>query len=254
MTNKDSNQTNSSPKMGRPAKYKNEETEQNLQELVYEYKKSHPFSGLIRISHMVRFTERKHREDPETYPIAYSKDVWGSYGKKYIDRANEPIPSALLSELPLDIEVPNLTDITLKYHHNMNKLLEHLNPIEVMLHESLSREQKLRLQVSELTNELSEIKNTVKEQQNTLSLYEKFTLEMAHHSYNDEFQQKYGLINQISINANDRNKKAMSNLNNLESLFPYERDQVTTNTDTPSETSTLTQWRERRKKQKERKE
>ncbi|MCY9694548.1 hypothetical protein [Paenibacillus alginolyticus] len=254
MTNENIDIIPPKPRMGRPTKYKNEETEIQLKELVYEYKKLHPFSGLLRISHMVRFSERMHKENPEKYPLAFSKDVWGSYGKKYIEQANEPIPSALLKEVPLDIEIPNITDLTMKYHHNINKLLEHLQPIEVMLHESLSREQQHKSKVSELEDELSQLKNRIKELQETINSYEKFTLEMAQLSYISEFRIKYGLVNQISIHANDRNKHAMTNLNNLESLFPYSKKEDESTPLRTKESAALTKWKERRKQQEERQE
>ncbi|MCR2804800.1 hypothetical protein [Paenibacillus soyae] len=246
--------TNAPPqsKMGRPAKYKNSETEQQLQNLVYEYKTLHPFSGLLRISHMVRFSERMHMENPEKYPIAFSKDVWGSYGRKYIEQANEPLPSTLSKEVALDFEVPNITDLTLKYHHNLGKLLEYLQPIEVMLHESLSREQQLKSSVTELSEELNQSKNRIKELSETIKLYEKFTLEMAQNSYITEYQKKYGLVNQIAIQANERNQQAMTNLTNLGSLFPDSNENTGFNTSqNKKETTVLKSWRERRSQHKE---
>lgn len=106
----------SGKKMGRPSKYNNPETKRMLQELVYQYKRENP-TGIIRISHMVRFS----KEMAEKYPSKYnefSKDVWSTYGREYIDNANEPIRQTYESEEDVVIEVPNITDLFEKYGTN----------------------------------------------------------------------------------------------------------------------------------------
>ncbi|KAA6469842.1 hypothetical protein DX932_11805 [Bacillus cereus] len=67
-----------------------------------------------------------------------------------------------------------------------------------MLHNSLRREEELINKVKELKSENEELKRQVWS-------YKDFVLQMAHHSYITEYQEKFGLKNIISPNAINAN-------------------------------------------------
>jgi hypothetical protein len=69
---------------------------------------------------------------------------------------------------------------------------------------------------------------------------------MAHHSYSTEFQVKSGLQNQLSVNANQRNKKAMSSLDNLEALFHSSDPKDDVKNKESKGDSLLNEWRDKR--------
>lgn len=189
---------------GRPTKYNTPETLSKLKHLVEMYKEENPFCGIIRVADMVRFSKHKNELDNANYPF-YNKDVWRTYGIPFIDEVNQPMSSNLLSDATQNYNIPNVTDIVQRHGKNQIRLIEHLRPLEMMLHESLSKELQLR-------QEKSDLQSTIKSLRETILFYEQYVLQMAHHSLSQEYQEKYGLINQISINTNARNQNAMKNL------------------------------------------
>jgi hypothetical protein len=233
-------------KIGRPTKYNNPETMNMLNMLVYLYKKENPLSGIIKVADMVRFAQQKHQEQPDVYKISYSKDVWIDYGRQFIDQANEPLLANIEPISRKDISVINFADVIGKFSNNSQKLLEILLPMENLLHESLRNESELLRQVDDHNTHIKKLKEDLKSSHNLIHLYENFSLTMAHQSYIEEYRTKYGLKNQISVNANARNKHAMSNINDLESFFPYDPKPQEGNTlsKPKEETALLKKWRE----------
>jgi len=253
MAKKQLKYTDPNQKMGRPKKYKdNPEVPEHLRKLVYLYKKENPLSKKLTISEMVRYNERKHQEDPESFPL-YPRDVWSDYGREFIDAANSPIPYSYKPNSNTAFVVPNVAEIVEKFYDDKEKMLTLLLSLEKQLHDSLLREQEAYSKIAGLEQEIVQYKEKLKQKDEVIGLYERFSLEMAHHSYVDAFQEKYGLKNQISVNANARNKYAMRNLDNLESLFPYNNNQEESKQDSetlaPKETKLLKSWREKRNQQ-----
>lgn len=207
-----------SKKAGRPSKYNNEETAKKLEELVYLYKKQNP-SGLVKVSKMVAFSKEMNEINPEHYPL-YNKDVWSSYGKEYIERANEPIKTVLTSDSEAKIELPNILDIIEKYNSNKEKLIEYLLPLENILHKKIAEATDSKKELEKIKEEFEDVKEKKKLQEEVIKVYADFVMKMAHESYrkkNEGF-----LKNQISVNANERNKKAMRNLDDLGAFFNFE--------------------------------
>lgn len=226
---------------GRPSKYNNPETKEKLQELVYLYRKSSP-NGVIRISHMVRFSKEMNKKQPSKYPT-YDKDVWGTYGREFIDNANEPIRIKYENNDEV-FEVPNVSDIVEKFHSNKGTLLSYLIPLEKMIHEFLSRENDKNKKISEFELKIDELKSTVKEKDDLIRRYEEFVLQMAHQSYINEFQDKFGLQNLISVNANKRNKDAMRGLDDLSDMFT--KKEVSEEKTKIEDNVFLNKWKEKR--------
>ncbi|KMP37556.1 hypothetical protein TU52_02340 [Bacillus cereus] len=196
---------------GRKRKYDNPEEQTRLKKLVYLYRERNP-SGIIRISHLVRFSEEMNTIKPDEFPSTYNKDAWANWGREIINLANEPITIKIESESGNNYEIPNFSDIVDKYIYDKPKLLEHLLICENLLHDSLtqnndltSRNNVLEEQIKALNLEISELKGTIKK-------YEKMTLEMAHHSGIEKYRVNYGLKNQISVS---KNHEAFDNLDNL---------------------------------------
>lgn len=206
-------------KKGRPSKYNNPDTLKKLQDLVFLYKKENP-SGIIRISHMVRFSKKMNDLNSDVYPF-YSKDVWSEYGRTFIDEANEPVRTTISTDEDVSIELPNICDIVQKYSNNQGKLLEYLLPVEQMLHEAMYENRKLKEAKLKQEESVEELKQNKKHLEELVKYYEKFILTMSHDSYRKEFE---GMLkNQISVNANERNKNAMRNLDDLGSFFEIEQ-------------------------------
>lgn len=197
--------------MGRPSMYNNEETKEKLQYLVYLYKKQNP-SGIIRISDMVRFSKEISQSDPNNYPF-YNKDVWTVYGREYIETANEPIRTELTYDGEIVVNMPNIADLVEKHGDNKQKMLEYLLPFEQMLHNALLKEKQLQHKLENLQVDYDALTEKFKIQQNVIKKYENFVMTMAHESYRKDFEND--LKNQISVNANERNKSAMRNVGNL---------------------------------------
>ncbi|MDR9747642.1 hypothetical protein [Paenibacillus taichungensis] len=233
---------------GRPSKYNNKETADKLKQLVYLYKDRNPHSGIVKISDMVRFSKEMNEIDAVSHPL-FNRDVWVTYGKVFIDEVNEPLPSELMKDKPVDFVVPNITDIVNKHHKNPVNLLQHLLPIEVMLHESLFNQGKSISKIQELENELTKAKEALRLSKATIDRYEQYTNQMAHHSYSAEYQKEFNLPNQISVNANARNKNAMRSLDDLSSFLENGTNPAEEPSKNPNkESSLLQEWRNKRKK------
>ncbi|MFC4306232.1 hypothetical protein [Cohnella boryungensis] len=197
---------------GRPTKYNTPETLLLLRHLVELYKEKEPFCGIVKVADMVRFSQQMNELDGNKYPL-FNKDVWRTYGKPFIDDANEFMPSNLANADTLKFNIPNVADIVQRHGKNHTRLVEHLRPLEIMLHESLSREEQLR-------RDTAILKDTIQALRETVSFYEQHTLQVAHQSLSQEYQEKYGFFNQISINANVKNQSAMKNMDQwLSSTF-----------------------------------
>lgn len=209
----------SNPKgAGRKRKYDNPEEQTRLQKLVYLYREKNP-SGIIKIAHLVRFSEEMNRKNPEDFPTIYNKDVWTKWGRNFIELANEPITIKIESETGVKYEIPNFSDIVEKYIHDKPKLLEHLLSCENLLHDSLSKNNGLLSQTNVLEEHIKSLKLEVTELEEVIKKYQKMTLEMAHHSGVAKYRELYGLKNQISASENH---DAFDSLNNLRSFLEPE--------------------------------
>ncbi|EFI70701.1 hypothetical protein BFZC1_00135 [Lysinibacillus fusiformis ZC1] len=206
---------------GRKRKYDNPVEQTKLKNLVFLYREKHP-SGIIKMADMVRFSEEMHKINSDEFPTIYKKDVWSSWGKEFINIANEPITIKIESETGLKLEIPNFSDIVEKYSHDKTKILEHLLPSENFLHESLAKNISLSTRNNELEERIISLKLYVNELEETIKKYQKMTLEMAHHSGVEKYRKKYGLINQISVSENH---DAFDNLDNLQSFLAPKSDQ-----------------------------
>lgn len=206
---------------GRKRKYDNPVEQTRLKKLVYLYREKYP-SGIIKMADMVRFSEEMHKIKSDEFPKIYKKDVWSTWGKEFIQIANEPITIKIESETGFKLEIPNFSDIVEKYSHDKIKLLEHLLPSENFLHESLAKNISLLARNNELEEHIISLKLNVNKLEETIKKYQKMTLEMAHHSGIDKYRKKYGLINQISASENH---DAFNNLDNLHSFLESKSDQ-----------------------------
>lgn len=203
---------NSKRKRGHPGKWNNKETKKKLQELVYLYRQEVEI-GTIRVSHIVNFSEKMHLQQPKQFPFAYSKDVWSTYGKEFIDYANEIHVFELLDEhFQKRFELPNLVSILEKNYNNKPKLLKQLVSTQSLLHD-LVRESSLIKQ----ENKTLKQKNKLFEEQ--LRKFEDMVLEFAHHRKISKYREKYGLINQIDPKGNTRNKSLMEQLDKLDTII-----------------------------------
>ncbi|MBY7104024.1 MULTISPECIES: hypothetical protein [Bacillus] len=200
---------------GRKRKYDNPAEQTRLKKLVYLYRERNP-SGIIKISHLVRFSEEMNKIKPDEFPSTYNKDVWSNWGREIINLANEPITIKIVSKLGDHHEIPNFSDIVDKYMHDKPKLLEHLLTCENLLHESLTKNNDFKLQNNILEKQINSLKLEISELEGTIKKYEKMTLEMAHHSGVEKYRVKYGLKNQISVS---KNQKAFDNLDDLHSFL-----------------------------------
>lgn len=231
---------------GRPSKYNNIETLNELKEQVLLYRKENPFQK-IRPADMVRFSKGLYDSRPEQYHF-FNKDVWLSYGKSYINEINEPLRTKFFMEDEKVYEIPNVVDCVTKFKDNPEKIISLLSPIETMLHNSLRREEELINKVKELKSENEELKRQVWN-------YKDFVLQMAHHSYITEYQEKFGLKNIISPNANKRNAKAMKEQHPKDFLAMASNKDVDNkeeqNKDKKHQTSLLKEFQNRRKQQRE---
>lgn len=203
---------------GRKRKYDNSEEQIRLKKLVYLYREKNP-SGIIKISHLVRFSEEMNKIKPDEFPSTYNKDVWANWGREIINLANEPITIKIESESGNNHEIPNFSDLVDKYIHDKPKLLEHLLTCENLLHESLTKNNDLQSQNNVLEEQIKTLKLEISELERTIEKYEKMTLEMAHHSGVEKYRAKYGLKNQISVS---KNHKAFDNLDDLGSFLEPE--------------------------------
>ncbi|MGH1145777.1 hypothetical protein CON94_19050 [Bacillus pseudomycoides] len=200
---------------GRKRKYDNPEEQTRLKKLVYLYRQKNP-SGIIRISHLVRFSEEMRKIKPDEFPSTYNKDVWAKWGREIINLANEPITIKVESESGDNHEIPNFSDIVDKYIHDKPKLLEHLLTCENLLHESLTQNNNLTSRNNILKEQIKALKLEISKLEGTIKKYEKMTLEMAHHSGVEKYRAKYGLKNQISVS---KNHNAFDNLDDLHSFL-----------------------------------
>ncbi|MDF2086615.1 hypothetical protein [Bacillus pseudomycoides] len=200
---------------GRKRKYDNPEEQTRLKKLVYLYREKNP-SGIIRISHLVRFSEEMNKIKPDEFPSTYNKDVWANWGREIINLANEPITIRIESESGDNHEIPNFSDIVDKYIHDKPILLEHLLTCENLLHKSLTKNNDLKSRNNILEKQIKTLKLEISELEETIKKYEKMTLEIAHHSGVEEYRAKYGLKNQISVS---KNQKAFDNLDDLRSFL-----------------------------------
>jgi len=216
------NYKNPNQTFGRPAKYNTPEALKQMNELVYLYKQENPKAGEIKVQNMADFSKLKHEQDSQTYPIVFNRDAWSKYGMKFIVDADEPLDSLYgpNKDSPSKVTLPNITDIVRKYGSDRIKLLTYLQPVEAMLHESMSNEGKYLKIIEELQEQIKDLNGKLQLAKGTIDKFEKYTLHMANDSYNEKMRKQYGLIDQISINANERNKKAMISLDNLEELMP----------------------------------
>lgn len=203
---------------GRKRKYDNSEEQTRLKKLVYLYREKNP-SGIIKISHLVRFSEEMNKIKPDEFPSTYNKDVWANWGREIINLANEPITIKIESESGNNHEIPNFSDLVDKYIHDKPKLLEHLLTCENLLHESLNQNNDLQSQNNVLEEQIKTLKLEISEIERTIKKYEKMTLEMAHHSGVEKYRAKYGLKNQISVS---KNHKAFDKLDDLGSFLEPE--------------------------------
>lgn len=196
---------------GRKRKYDNPEEQTRLKNLVYLYRKKKP-SGIIKMADMVRFSEEMNKINTDEFPTIYKKDVWSTWGREFIEIANEPITIKIESETGVKLEIPNFSDIVEKYYHDKSKLLEHLLPSENFLHETLAKNISLIARNNELEEQINSLKRELSSLEETIKKYQKMTLEMAHHSGVEKYRKKYGLKNQISASEN---RDAFDNLDNL---------------------------------------
>lgn len=230
---------------GRPSKYNNLETLNELKEQVLLYRIENPFQR-IRPADMVRFSKELYDSRPAQYHF-FNKDVWLSYGKSYINEINEPLRTKFFMEDEKVYEIPNVVDCVTKFKDNPEKIISLLSPIETMLHNSLRREEELINKVKELKSENEELKRQVWN-------YKDFVLQMAHHSYITEYQEKFGLKNIISPNANVRNMKAMKEQHPKDFLLTSSNKDVDNKgkqkRDKKHQTSFLKEFQDRRKEQK----
>ncbi|KAB2419654.1 MULTISPECIES: hypothetical protein [Bacillus cereus group] len=227
---------------GRPSKYNNIETLNELKEQVLLYRKENPFRK-IRPADMVRFSKELHDSRPEQYHF-FNKDVWLSYGKSYINEINEPLRTKFVMEDEKVYEIPNVVDCVTKFKDDPEKIISLLSPIETMLHNSLRREEELINKVKELKSENEELKRQVWS-------YKDFVLQMAHHSYITEYQEKFGLKNIISPNANKRNNKVMKEQHPKDFLATDVDNKEEQKKDKKQRTSLLEEFQNRRKQQRE---
>jgi len=200
---------------GRKRKYDNQEEQFRLKKLVYLYRDKNP-SGIIKQSHMVRFSEEMNQHAPDEFPIVYNKDVWATWGKSFIELANEPISIKFESNDGINHEIPNFSDLVEKYINNKQKLLEHLLSCENFLHKSIAENYELKTQKNVLEENVKCLKQEVLILSNTINKYQSLVLEMAHHSGVEKYREKYGLKNHISPSIN---REAFDNMDNLRSFL-----------------------------------
>lgn len=175
--------------------------------------------------------------------------VWGEYGRKFIEQANEPLRTTISEDEDVFIDLPNMTDLVEKYGKNQTKLLEYLHPIEQLLHETMLGNREIKRENQELHYGVSQLKEKLNQQKEIIKEYESFILKMSHDSYRKEFEGK--LKNQVSVNANERNKNAMREVGNLDSFFDFEQKEKNIKEIIPSinekEPTLLNHWKNIRK-------
>jgi len=235
-------------KMGRPNKYNNQETFANLEQIVYLYTKENESDTKIKISDVVRFSGRLHKEAPDRFPL-YNRDVWVEYGRPYIDRARKKIQISIDgdSDSLASVLIPNVVEIVEAHANNPEMITKLLKPLEYNLHQALRTIESLKLKNNQLEEELASAKVKNREQKEQIDSWERYALEMAHVSYHKEFAQKYGLHNQLSISANPQQLVSVGNLSTLFNEALPEEPQPEINAENKKVTSLSKRWDELRK-------
>ncbi|WP_144491965.1 MULTISPECIES: hypothetical protein [Bacillus cereus group] len=228
--------------VGRPRQYDNPETRKRFKQLVYE-KRLEKTSGILTISDMVRISKRFHEEKPDEYPIAYNKDAWGTWGKQYLDEANNI--SKITVEVGSDrgeIEIPNFSELIERHYSDKYKLLELLIPQESLFHE-LADENIGMVQENE------RLKSRVAELEEELKKFEGLILEMAHHSAIKHYKDKHGLKPVLEM---AQNRDSLGNLDNLEEFLQptkSEEPEIEIKVSGNEENNVLlANWKQKRKK------
>ncbi|WP_336866448.1 hypothetical protein [Peribacillus frigoritolerans] len=233
--------------MGRPGKWNNPETEQRLQELVYLYRQDTPHKE-IRIKDMVEFTVKMNKINPEKFPHTYDRFTWGDYGRVFLDRANANWDIKTYKTDIKDyefIQIPNYTGLVEKFYHQKEMLIKKLSVCEVSHHNILEK-------FIESETKRLELKDKVKQLEKDLKRFQDLITEIAHLSKSESLQEKYGLKNIISPNANKANQQSMEQLDNLRGFLNSEKEILkkseTTKEEFPPNNSLLDHWKGLKKK------
>ncbi|AKP77169.1 hypothetical protein AS52_02204 [Priestia megaterium Q3] len=227
-------------KVGRKRKYDNKETRERFQDLVYEAKKQKP-SGKIRISDMVKISEEFHQKNPYKFPIPYNRDVWSTWGREYMEKANNfRTITKMFTKNNKEIEIPNFSEIINRHYSNKYKILELLIPQERLLHELVDENLQLSDSIKKVENKNRELKGVIDK-------YEALLLEMTHQSSIKIYKEKYGLNSILKINDKE---EAFNNLNNLESYLHPAKVQKADSTRLKNEQDNLLldNWKKKRGK------
>ena len=242
-------------KVGRKSKWNTPEHHERMKELVYLYRKNKDKFKVISIADMVRFSEEMNQNSSFDFPDVYKKDVWIDWGREYINNANKPLILKIdINEGEEPIEIPNLSDVLEKNYHNKDRLLASLLAYENLMHKKLKEIKELFSEIQELQEKNKDLIVKNQNLEMTIEKFESYLLQMAHQSRSKSYQEQYGLINQISINANARNRKLMNNLDKLEEVLNGENlnedvplKNIDINKKAPK-TALVNRWKDKRNK------
>ncbi|PGU51918.1 hypothetical protein COD70_26270 [Bacillus cereus] len=242
-------------KVGRKSKWNTPDHHEKMKELVYLYRNNKEKFKIISIADMVRFSAEMNQKFPSDFPDIYKKDVWIDWGREYINSANKPLVIKIdIIEGEESIEIPNVSDIIEKDYNNKDRLLSSLLAYENLMHKKLKEIKELSSMVNLLQEKNKELIIKNQKLETEIENFESDILQMAHHSRIKSYREKYGLINQISVNANARNRKLMNNLDKLEEIFDskdLDNNMAVKNNDMREEapnTVLVNRWKNKRKK------
>jgi hypothetical protein len=197
--------------VGRKRKYDNNESQFQMQKLVYEARQDKingKPTGVLRISDMVRYSIYKNQLSSNEYPIVFNKDAWAAYGRIYIDRANS-LPSKKVKINSKEFLVPNISELISKYKNNEDALLKYLLPLETLINSLLEEINLLKDNHLQINEQISFLKDTNQK-------FENLILTMAHEGTIKFYKDKYGIKNILSLKEN---RESLNNLNDLEGFL-----------------------------------
>jgi hypothetical protein len=171
-------------------------TEEEIRKIIHEYKTTKKAMGLLEPAKIARYNQELY-ELGEVSAIMEAS-FWrkqGRLGRDLIDEANKVFSHKLTTSEGNEVEVPNVSDLVIKYGHDKERLISELTLLEMQLISSNKRENELKQQVVSLNDNLVNYKNELSQLKDQVNDLQELIFKMVRYSAIDDVP----LFNQLDI-------------------------------------------------------
>jgi len=174
----------------------NKLTIEEVKKIIYDYRTTKKAMGLLAPAEITRFNKELYERGEVS--AAMEGSFWtrkGRLGRDKIDEANRVFKYKLTTSEGDEVEVPNVSDLVLKYGHDKEKLISELTVLQMLLFSSNKKENELKNQIIDLNDDLNVHKNELSQLKQQVTDLQELIFKMVRYSAIDDVP----LLNQLDI-------------------------------------------------------